>query len=1159
MFYTLPAKISQYIDQFTGRAWLLPKILDWYENSYDRLLLITGDPGTGKSMMAAWLAGSGPTPEDPPADTTLPDHLLFNGMLPSQQLAFLRSQKGAIHFCQAEGGSVQPSDLAKNLANQLVRIIPGFDEDLRAFLSERVVLNVEQNIGTVAPGGKNTGIYIKDLNIKDLNDQTRFSRTVREPIINLYNRGYTEKMLIIVDSLDEALSYNGEPKIHNLLAQLSDLPYQVHVLATTRPDPRILKEFFQVPTLDLVESAPPDTEDVRAYAYARLPASLGGQKRNSLAQQIGMASKGIFLYGRLVVEELLEDLMDSSLEKEIDFPTGLPGFYNRFLERELGKDISTWEKSYKPVLGVVSVAQDEGLRSDQMGKITRQNVQEILFACLQYLDGNYPKGPYRVFHRSFADYLLESSENSYYHIDAASMHALITDYYYDPDRGAWPFSKWDDYAQKNITVHLEGASQLEDEKERHTQVERLAQLVQDPMFQKRFRKKVNDESRMKHMILSAMRAASGDTCEEALELLLRTIRLFQTHRHEWLQPGPVFNRAENGDPVNAIDQLLAFPLEDQWQRAAALVMAWLAAKKTPEKAADILRLSESRPDRSILEIRLADRLRSILENSPVVLENLPGAPSRDLVDLLLLRLGGQKEGEELIGNITSGYDLHPNPQIATVLGELINFSPSPDGPPLDSIPVFLAQQDGPFLVAYAVANPDEGYQIFQQYLDLHGTNPYLYYRNASLWLLIDSILRHPDPDWTIRALKALFIIAFNTEGMAYEETLELVLLGLQARAGQSDARQKLEERRIDALKSALKLDEARYHSDTWGVHKRRLSALALAFHLLPDGQDTAKKLLTRAIELPRGFAGFMYSAWLNLAENIRICGLEANYSVPDALQNALATAQNIQDSVFCARATAQVNAMIQRWWPLPDNPDLEDVVKKFSKQPSAEEFTSLHFIGETFQHREDDPDKLPLQPALVQGNTLRLLAEAFRLPLADFIAVNPGHNWEPDTILDPGTPVNIPDPEFASLLAARLSAEVAVADWLYADEKRALIQSLTLAAVHHRTVMDTILSRLFLAAVPDDLSLLDRLMPLARQIYAQFPDIAASGENPTLIEQAISTVNGQVLQITSQPITGQTSEVQQEVQKVKGVITGAKIEGIPEQTHDIDAHDEGTG
>jgi hypothetical protein len=46
---------------------LLPKILTWLEQSDERLFLLMGDPGTGKSMRAARLAGHGLAPADPTA------------------------------------------------------------------------------------------------------------------------------------------------------------------------------------------------------------------------------------------------------------------------------------------------------------------------------------------------------------------------------------------------------------------------------------------------------------------------------------------------------------------------------------------------------------------------------------------------------------------------------------------------------------------------------------------------------------------------------------------------------------------------------------------------------------------------------------------------------------------------------------------------------------------------------------------------------------------------------------------------------------------------------------------------------------------------------------------------------------------------------------
>jgi hypothetical protein len=1086
MSYTLPEQISRYIDQFTGRAWLLSRILNWYENSTERMLLLTGDPGTGKSMVAAWLAGSGPPPDEPVPASVLPDSLQFKGLSLRQQLERLRSQVRAVHFCQADGGSVQPGEMAQNLSDQLTGNVTGFGKEIESILADRIVLAPQVTVtGPVADGATVQGNSIGTINFKDLDDQARFNRSVRDPLKNLYKHAAPGPLLIVIDSLDEALSYTGALKITDVLGTLSDLPYQVRFLATTRPDKRVLQSFFQAPRLDLVDDAPTDAEDVRRYAYARLPESLGEVQRSNLAQQVGQESKGIFLYGRLVVEDLLDDLKRGVLPADLTFPPGLPGYYNRFLERELGKDIDRWRATYRPVLGAVAVAQGEGLSIGQVEKVTQQDAEKILGACLQYMDGPFPTGPFRVFHRSFADFLLEGAENIFYRIDGPRMHALIADYYYSLQNGTPPLAKWDDYALRYVSIHLEGASRQEDEQARHRAAERLVGLVMDPMFQKRFRRKVSGEFQMKHIILSAVRAAAADTHADALELLLRAVRHSQSHRHEWLRPVPLFEMAEQGNLETAIKQLAAFPVEAQWQRAASLVLAWLAAEKESGKARQELQYSESRAERSALEIQLGQRLRATLDGVAPVLGPLPGPPNRELLDQLLHRLGGQKVVGEPIGNITSGIDLHPNPQVAAVLGELAQ----PGGG--DEVPVFLAQQDGPFLVAYAVPPPNrtEGLAVFQQYLDLHAANPYLYYRNASLWLLIDSVLRHPNADWAMQALKRLFLTALDVEGKAYEEGVELALLALQARAGQDEARVALDSRRKDALQRSQQLhDDVRYQGDTWGVHKRRLSALAQAYSVVPDGHAAAGELLGKAVNLPRGFAGFTYSSLLNLAEAVRVCGLDDSLSIDAILHDALVTAQNIQDSVFCARSTARVNAMMRRWWPMPDKPDFEDAVKKFSMETGAAEFTALHVVGETFPLRESDPDKLPLPWVLLQGNTLRALSEAFHLPLADFVAANAGRAWGMDTILPDGTEVNVPDPEFAPLVATRLAAEVAAADWLFPNEKRTLIQSLAPVAIHDRTTMDTILARVLLAAVPGDVALLERLLPLARQVYAQFPD-----------------------------------------------------------------------
>jgi hypothetical protein len=128
----LPKRVAENIDRFTGRAWLLLDILDWLERSNERVFLLTGDPGTGKSSVAAWLAGFGPKPVDPGQ---------------ALKLESLRGRIKAAHFCVAESGTIAPQALARHIAEQLARKVEGFGQMLIAASGERVQLSVEQHMG----------------------------------------------------------------------------------------------------------------------------------------------------------------------------------------------------------------------------------------------------------------------------------------------------------------------------------------------------------------------------------------------------------------------------------------------------------------------------------------------------------------------------------------------------------------------------------------------------------------------------------------------------------------------------------------------------------------------------------------------------------------------------------------------------------------------------------------------------------------------------------------------------------------------------------------------------------------------------------------------------------------------------------------------------
>jgi hypothetical protein len=106
------------------------------------------------------------------------------------------------------------------------------------------------------------------------------------------------------------------------------------------------------------------------------------------------------------------------------------------------------------LLGAIAVAQGDGLSREQIEGILKKDsddVERAMRICAQYLSG-LPNGPFRLFHKSFSDFLLEDEENTDYHIDPTSMHRRITIYYQRQYHEHW--EKIDNYGIKYLLLHL---------------------------------------------------------------------------------------------------------------------------------------------------------------------------------------------------------------------------------------------------------------------------------------------------------------------------------------------------------------------------------------------------------------------------------------------------------------------------------------------------------------------------------------------------------------------------------------------------------------------------------------------------------------------------------------------------------------------------------
>jgi hypothetical protein len=1054
------ALIADRAQGFSGRGWVLEAVGRWLARpQQSRIFLLTGDPGTGKTAVAARIVQLHRGDPAAGAVAGLPPGVL-----------------SAYHFCQvSRTDTVSPLDFVTSVAHSLANRHPEYREFLQSQGSTQYRIEPVVNVhGGVAPGGTAIGAQFNvTIEVRSGDAVPLFDQLLRRPLDALYAAGHRDPVTILVDSLDEALWFDPDSNITQLLRIAGNFPPQVRFLLTCRTGNTRVFEIVGPPALDLVVDAPPGLDEVRDYAKARL-VFLPHGARTALAERVAQQSKGNFLYARHVLRELESASLDAASAALVELPDSLEDVYRQSIKRGLAARPTLWHEAYRPLLGLIAVARGDGLPWSRLLEITglpEDRAGQVLATCRQYLVGGEDGRPYRIYHQSFRDFLLQDAE---YGVVAHERHASLARYLENRYGGSWATCT-DEYALRYTPAHWAEAARLS-EVQREDRVRALIELLGKSAYRRRFERRVRDLSELQAYARRAVVAAATLERAEALPWLIRAANGHVSFRQEFLQGQSVVKLAEAGE-IDLADARLGLYAEigEDWRQAARLILAWQGAAVNRDAAVKLLERARPAATTDSVLSCLDTRVAAELGQGPDL--DVPSLPNHSLevAQAIVQRLGGQEFNRELLMSLGAGGPL--GAEMETLDGQ-----------------GYAARVDAPILVAAARDFGPAGTALLDRYVDAHAGYQYVEYRNRSLWFVLEAVLRlHPDRAWVRERLGRILAAALTGGGQDYREMLRLTASLLQHQSA-GDLTAALDERCDEAVSAAGQLQPQRGVDDSWGTHRRRLTALYELAILLAGDDARADALLQRVLGLPGGFAGFQAPALLRQADALVATGRAAHPARARSLDDALESAHHVQDVHFCARVTARCNAL-RRWHATTlDGPALAETIARLAAAPADEEFAADHRVHEDYVHRaKGAPGTLPIDEA-THAETLEQLADLFQRPVLEFRRLNPAFDLE-QTIPD-GTMVLVPDPGLVPLLAAHLAARC-FADQDLEDERPRLIRSLVPVALANATALDTVLSYLLAAVQPDAPGLLAELV--AQAGAANPTDVAAGALDFTVI------------------------------------------------------------
>jgi hypothetical protein len=391
---------------FYGREWLFKALESWRQDTThnSRLFWIMGDPGVGKSAFAAQLT-------------------------------------------HTRGDTV--------IAAQFVEWDKPDHRDAR-----RVVCSIAFQLATRLPDYRKlllTLPEIKELDRKDASEL--FDYLLANPLRSVINGG-RDKLLIVIDALDEAGESGRNPLVEMLARNANHLPIWLGLVVTSRPEFDVKTLFQALNPVPLDTKSESNRADIRDYLLSKLATQLQNrEKAEKLIEQILEKSEGVFLYAERFCEDVHQGYI--SLDHPGQFPQGLGGIFAQYFQRQF-PDLDKFRKEIRPALRAILAAR-EPLPLEILQKLFNWEDEELrdfthtlgsLFPVTKTMDSETIK-PY---HKSLSDWMGDEAKAGIYFVSVMEGHRMLADYCWkEYEQG---IQRMSEYALRFTPWHLYDASQI---------------------------------------------------------------------------------------------------------------------------------------------------------------------------------------------------------------------------------------------------------------------------------------------------------------------------------------------------------------------------------------------------------------------------------------------------------------------------------------------------------------------------------------------------------------------------------------------------------------------------------------------------------------------------------------------------------------------------